>query len=141
MLEALPPEGGTPNQLINATQHLAADLAFPRLSAGHHAARSAQDVDAQTAQDFRDSLARNVDTAARKRNPLKARNHALTVRPVAQEDAQRPSVAAFGGLDTVIGDVTFLFEDARDFDLQTRRRNINLGVTRADCVPYARQHV
>src|SRR5215510_5173965 len=127
--------------LINATQHLAADVGLTRLFAGHHAARSAHDVDAQTAQHLRDLSARNVDAAARKRNALKARNHALSIRPVAQKDAQRPSVAALGGLDAVIGYVSFLFEDARNFDLQARRRHIHLGVTRADRVPHARQHV
>src|SRR5215468_9544897 len=127
--------------LINAAQHLAADVGLTRMFAGHHATRSAHDVDAQTAQNLRDLSARNVDAAARKRNALKARNHTLAVRPVAQKDAQRPCVAAFGGLDAVIGYVPFLFEDARNFDLQARRRHIHLGVTRGDRVPHARQHV
>src|SRR5262245_3449014 len=103
--------------LINVTQHLAADVGLARLFAGHHAARSAQDVDAQTAKNLRDLSARNVYAAARKGNALKARDHALAVRPVTQKDAQRPRVAAFGGLNAVIGNVPFLFEDARNFDL------------------------
>src|SRR5262245_5129660 len=127
--------------LINAAHHLAADVGLTRLFACHHAARSAHDVDAQTAQNLPDLFARNVDAAARKRNALKARNHALAVRPVAQKDAQRPSFAAFDGLDAVIGNVPFLFEDARNFDLQARRRHIHFGVTPADRVPDARQHV
>src|SRR5262245_19235435 len=131
----------TRQPLINAAQYLAADVGLTRLFACHHAARSAHDVDAQTAQNLRDLFARNVDAAARKRNALKARNHALAVRPVAQKDAQRPSFAAFDGLDAVIGDVPFIFEDARNFDLQARRRHIHFGVTRADRVPDSRQHV
>src|SRR5262245_10498263 len=82
-----PPTTNHQPLLINATQHLAADVGLARLFAGHHAARSAHDVDAQAAQNLRDLFARDVDAAARKRNALKARNHALAVRPVAQKDA------------------------------------------------------
>src|SRR5262245_28706561 len=138
---ALPLEGGTQNRLVDITQHLAADVGLARLFAGHHAARSAQDVNAQAAQNLHNLFAWDVDAAARKRNALKARDYALAVRPVAQKDAQGPRIAAFGGLDAVIGDVAFLFEDARNFDLQARRRHIHLGVARDDRVPHARQHI
>src|SRR5581483_208307 len=128
-------------ELVNGTQQFAADVGLARLPARHHALRRGEDVDAEAAQHLLYPLRADVDAAARLGAALEARDHALALRAVTQEDAQRPRVAVFTRLDAVVGDVAFFLEDSRDLNLEARSRDVHFGVTRDNRVADARQHV
>jgi hypothetical protein len=67
------------------------------------------------------------------------RNRGSAACVVAQKDAHRLLGAV--ALDDKVIDVAFLFEDARNFQLQLGRRNIDPGMLGRDRIPNSRQHV
>src|SRR5213083_453402 len=70
---------------------------------------------------------------------LQVRNRRNAARVITQKDADN-FFHAFA-LDDEVINVAFLFEDARDFKLQFRRRNIDARVFGLNRVADSRQHV
>src|SRR5207302_1098794 len=98
-----------------------ADVFPARRFAAHQTSRSRNDVDAITTQHARNLMRTEIHSAAGPRHALQMRDRRRAARVVAQKDANQ-ALRAFALEDEVI-DVAFLFEDARDFQLQLRRRN------------------
>src|SRR5579872_1663513 len=73
--------------LPKLAENLPAHMFFASRTARHHPARRGQDADSQPAQHFRDFPAAHINTAARPRNPLDARDHRHVARRVLQINA------------------------------------------------------
>src|SRR6185437_11923276 len=111
------PRAGAPSaRLPHFAQNLAAHAFLAGLAAGHHATGSGQDVDPQPAQHARNLIASHVHAASRPRDALQAGDGCRIVIPVLQVNAQDLPALFFRRLE--IGDVTFFFQNACDFQLQ-----------------------
>src|SRR6476619_4227048 len=99
-------------------EHLAADALLRGIRGGAHAGRGGDDRAAEAAQHARQAVLRRVDAAARLRDALQARDHALAVRAVLQLDDEQVDGLAL--LHVVRGDVALVVEDAGDLELLLR---------------------
>src|SRR6266446_7752581 len=125
--------------LIDFREQLTADVLFPRGLAAHQAARGRNDIDAIAAQHARNLMRTNIHAPSGSRHPRQMRNRRGAARVVAQEYAHY-SLRALAFDDEVI-DIAFLFEDARDLQLQFRSWDINPRMFGGHCIPNSRHHV
>src|SRR6202158_2712442 len=125
--------------LIDFRQEFAADVLFPRRLAAHQSARSRNNIDAIAAQYARNLMRTNIHAPSGSRDARQMRNRRGAARVVAQEYAHY-FLRAFAFDDEVI-DIAFLFEDARDLQLQFRSWDINPRMFGGDCIPNSRHHV
>src|SRR2546430_1209274 len=101
---------------VDFCQHFAADVFLPRRLATHQTPRSRNYVDAIAAEYARNLMRAEVHPAPGTRHARHVCDRRSPARVVAQKDAQH-FLRAFSLEDEVI-DVAFLFQDARDFQLQ-----------------------
>src|ERR1700733_147397 len=120
-------------------QHFAADVFFSRRTAGHHAARRGQNIDAETAQHLGNFLAADIDAAPGPRNALDPRYHRHVAGRVFQIDADTALGAFVGQLE--VDDEAFFLQDARDLHFELGGRHVHFGMARRLRVANARQHV
>ena len=125
--------------LVDFRQQLTADVFFPRGLAAHQAARGRNDIDAIAAQHAWNLMRTNIHAPSGSRHARQMRDRRGAARVVTQEYAHH-FLRAFAFDDEVI-DIAFLFEDARDFQLQFRSWDINARVLDGDCISNSRHHV
>src|SRR5271154_912686 len=125
--------------LPDFAEDLAAYTFAARLASGHHAPRRGEDADAQSTLHPLDLIAADVNAAARTGNAREVADRSFVVRAVLEIHAKNGAAILFGRL--VVRDVALFLEDAGDFGLQLRGRNIQLLVTRANRVTNAGQKI
>src|SRR3954470_1781143 len=118
--------------LINLRQQFAANIFATGGFAAHQATRSGHNVDSVTAEDARDVMRTDIDTASGSRHSFQVRNRRSSTRVVTQENAHG-SLDAFA-LDYEVIDVAFFFKKAGDFKFKFRSRDIHAGVFRRNSV-------
>src|SRR5690606_23583803 len=69
----------------DVAENLAAHAGLLRGTAGHHALRGREDVDAEAPEDRRHAVAAGIDAAARPADPFEPRDHALAAGTVLEE--------------------------------------------------------
>src|SRR6266404_6984854 len=126
--------------LPDFAEQFAADSGFTRRAPAHQSLRRGHNADAQPADDGLDVLRTDIKASAWTRNPLDAGDDAAAVRRVFQKNAKR-FVALVFVHHLECGDVTLFFEDAGNFALKTRRRNVDALVLGGNRVADAGQKI
>src|SRR5918995_241416 len=119
------------DRLPDEREDFAAQLRLARLLAGHDALARADDDDAEAAQHARDVRLARVDTQAGLADPLEAGDDRDLPVDVLERDAQerRGPILLLGD----VGHEALVLEDAGDLALGPRRRDDDIGVSRARC--------
>src|SRR5438105_5014053 len=125
--------------LPDLAEHFAADAALHGFGAREHALRRGNDRQSQSAEDPRDVLLVAVDAATGTRDALDAVNDRLSILRILQIDTERRLDLLLD--DFVVADETFALENARDLDLELRRRKLHAIVTRLNPVADSREHI
>src|SRR5450631_3903692 len=120
-------------------ENLSAQVLLVRVAARHHTPGSGQNVDSETTQDAGDVRLPDIHPAARTRNALDRRDHRRVVSAVLQIDLDGLLRAFFRHLE--IGNVAFLFQNARYFRFQLGSRHVYRRMAGLDRVANASQHV
>src|ERR1700739_3585554 len=126
-------------ELPYLAKYLAAQALFARLASCHHALGRGEDVDSQPAEHAWNIVTSHVYAATGPRNALQVGDGGTVVLPVLQVNAQ--DFSAFFLCRLEIGDVTFFFQDARNFQLQLGSRDIKLLVPCMDRIANACQQI
>src|SRR5260221_6522016 len=129
----------SPITLVDFRQQLAADIFLPRHLTAHQSARGRDDVHAIAAQHARDLMRADINTPPRPRHSRQVSNRGSSPRVVTQKNADDLLHAL--AFDDEVVDIAFFFENAGDFQLQFRRRDIDARMLGGNRVPNSRQHV
>src|ERR1035437_6633531 len=121
-------------------EQLAARTLLPRFTIRHQPAGRAEDRDAQTVPHARDLGDGDVLPEPGARHAPELANHRLAaLRVLEHHTEQRPAVCRVHRL-VVLNEVVFL-QQAREFELQFRCRNVHATVLRSARIADPRQHV
>src|SRR6185312_10004092 len=126
-------------RLPDSAQNFAADALLARRPAGHHSLSRGQDTDPETALYLGDFIFARVSSRARAGNPLDLRDYGGVFARIFQVDLDDLFHALFGDLE--ISDVALFLENAGDFGLQLRSRNVDLRMARHHGVAHPGQHI
>src|SRR5690606_33058600 len=125
--------------LPDVTEHFAADLATPGLTAGHHTLRRAHDRDPEASEDPRNLLLADVHAKPRAGDPPDAGDHRLAVIRVG--DVQLQVVPRALGNVRDAAQEPFLLEHLRHGTLHLGGGHSDLLVVRGCRIADAREHV
>src|SRR6266446_7664071 len=126
-------------QLPDIREYFATEPLPRGLPSAHHALGGAEDGDAETAEHPRDLGLARVHTQTGAADPLHTGDDPGAVRAGLEDDTHRLGGAV--RLDVIARDVTLVLEDTCDLELQTRGRDLDLGMAGRVGVADARQHV
>src|SRR5690606_165941 len=129
------------NSSPDGAEHFAADAGLHRIAARHHAPRRTQDRRAEPAEHLRDLVAPDVGAAAWAAHPLDPGDHVLAAGAVLELNPDDLGPAGLGRHLPEAGNVALLLENPRDLELEARSRDVDAGMTRANRVADAREHV
>src|SRR5229473_2201251 len=126
--------------LPNFAEQFAANISFARGASAHQTFGSGDDADAQPAHHRLDVVRADIETRSGTRNALDAGNDAAAIRRVLQENAQ--SFVAFVLVHHLESrNIALFLQNAGQFALQTRRRDIDTLMLGSYCVADAGQKI